>query len=112
MCGRRPSHSCSVWRQCEPCQASQCSLCNALEVAAAPQPLPAPMKGGILRQSVCRRQLAPTKHTKYQTYQHSCRMEWTDLHFRQLVRMLSRHTWLYTEMVVDKTLLHNPLTDK
>ncbi len=27
-------------------------------------------------------------------------MDWTDLYFRQLTRLLSRHTWLYTEMVV------------
>ncbi len=25
---------------------------------------------------------------------------------------MSRHTWLYTEMVVDKTLIHNPHSDK
>ncbi len=31
---------------------------------------------------------------------------------RQLVRLMSRHTWLYTEMVVDKTLIHNPSSDK
>ncbi|KAL3135811.1 hypothetical protein ABBQ32_007373 [Trebouxia sp. C0010 RCD-2024] len=39
-------------------------------------------------------------------------MDWTDLHFRQLCRLLSKHTWLYTEMVVDQTLLHNPNTDR
>lgn len=33
-------------------------------------------------------------------------MDWTDVHFRQLARMLSRHTWLYTEMVVDQTVVH------
>ena len=33
-------------------------------------------------------------------------MEWTDNHYRQLARLLSRHTWLYTEMVVDQTILH------
>jgi tRNA-dihydrouridine synthase A len=27
-------------------------------------------------------------------------MDWTDVYFRQLVRLLSKHTWLYTEMVV------------
>ncbi len=41
-----------------------------------------------------------------------CRMDWTDLHFRQLCRLMSKHTWLYTEMVVDQTLLHNPDTDR
>jgi tRNA-dihydrouridine synthase A len=34
-------------------------------------------------------------------------MDWTDLHYRQLARMLSRNVWLYTEMVVDSTLIHN-----
>ena len=27
-------------------------------------------------------------------------MDWTDVYFRQLVRLLSTYTWLYTEMVV------------
>ena len=39
-------------------------------------------------------------------------MDWTDLHYRQLARLISRHTWLYTEMVVDKTLLNNPDHDR
>ena len=33
-------------------------------------------------------------------------MDQTGVHFRQLARLLSKHTWLYTEMVVDNTLLH------
>jgi len=33
-------------------------------------------------------------------------MDWTDTHFRYLCRLLTRHTWLYTEMVVDATLVH------
>ncbi|CAI5514878.1 unnamed protein product, partial [Closterium sp. Naga37s-1] len=33
-------------------------------------------------------------------------MDWTDCHYRQLARLMSAHTWLYTEMVVDNTLLH------
>ena len=33
-------------------------------------------------------------------------MDWTDNHFRFLARLLSRHAWLYTEMVVDNTLRH------
>lgn len=41
-----------------------------------------------------------------------CRLDWTDVFYRQLARLLSRHTWLYTEMVVDQTLLHNPQHDK
>ena len=40
------------------------------------------------------------------------RMEWTDVHFRQLVRLISKHTWLWTEMVVDKTIIHTPVLDK
>ena len=39
-------------------------------------------------------------------------MDWTDVHFRQLVRLISRHTWLYTEMVVDNTLIHNTNRDR
>jgi tRNA-dihydrouridine synthase A len=39
-------------------------------------------------------------------------MEWTDVHYRQLARLLSRHVWLYTEMVVDSTLIHNPDHDR
>jgi tRNA-dihydrouridine synthase len=39
-------------------------------------------------------------------------MDWTDIHYRQLARLLSKHTWLYTEMVVDSTLQHNPNTDR
>ena len=39
-------------------------------------------------------------------------MDWTDIHYRQLARLISRHTWLYTEMVVDMTILHSPHTDK
>ncbi|GFR50100.1 hypothetical protein Agub_g12245, partial [Astrephomene gubernaculifera] len=39
-------------------------------------------------------------------------MDWTDVHFRQLARLLSRHTWLWTEMVVDKTIIHTQNLDK
>jgi tRNA-dihydrouridine synthase A len=39
-------------------------------------------------------------------------MDWTDVHYRQLARLMSRHTWLYTEMVVDSTLIHNPEIDR
>ena len=35
-------------------------------------------------------------------------MDWTDVHFRALARLISKKSWLYTEMVVDTTLLHNP----
>lgn len=34
-------------------------------------------------------------------------MDVTDRHFRALTRLISRHATLYTEMVVDKTLIHN-----
>eukprot|EP00850_Spirogloea_muscicola_P010402 SM000061S19229 [mRNA] locus=s61:277211:281484:- [translate_table: standard] len=33
-------------------------------------------------------------------------MDWTDIHYRQLARLISKQTWLYTEMVVDNTLTH------
>src|SRR5213595_589934 len=33
-------------------------------------------------------------------------MDWTDRHCRMLHRMISRHTWLYTEMVTTGALLH------
>jgi tRNA-dihydrouridine synthase len=39
-------------------------------------------------------------------------MDWTDVHYRHLARLISKHTWLYTEMVVDQTLIHNPHTDR
>ena len=39
-------------------------------------------------------------------------MDWTDLHYRHLARLLSRNVWLYTEMVVDQTLVHNPDHDR
>lgn len=34
------------------------------------------------------------------------------MHYRQLARIISKHTWLWTEMVVDKTVIHSPLLDK
>lgn len=40
------------------------------------------------------------------------RMDWTDIHYRQLARLITKHTFLYTEMVVDSTLIHNPHTDR
>ena len=39
-------------------------------------------------------------------------MDYTDVHYRQLARLMSRNTWLYTEMVVDSTLIHNPDHDR
>ncbi|CAL8471488.1 g11030 [Coccomyxa elongata] len=39
-------------------------------------------------------------------------MDWTDVHYRQMARLISKHTWLYTEMVVDQTIIHNPNTDR
>lgn len=38
-------------------------------------------------------------------------MEWTDCHFRYFVRGLTKRTVLYTEMVVDDTINHNPNLD-
>jgi tRNA-dihydrouridine synthase A len=39
-------------------------------------------------------------------------MDWTDVHYRQLARIISRRTWLWTEMVVDKTIIQTPFLDK
>lgn len=39
-------------------------------------------------------------------------MDYTDVHYRQLARLVSKHTWLWTEMVVDKTILHAEPLDK
>ena len=33
-------------------------------------------------------------------------MKWTDRHFRWMYRLLTKRTILYTEMVVDDTILH------
>lgn len=38
-------------------------------------------------------------------------MEVTDRHFRRLLRFLTKKTILYTEMVVDETIIHNPNLD-
>lgn len=35
-------------------------------------------------------------------------MDVTDRHYRALARLISRHATLYTEMVVDRTIIHNP----
>lgn len=39
-------------------------------------------------------------------------MDWTDIHYRQLARLLTKHTWLWTEMVVDSTIVHTPNKDR
>lgn len=39
-------------------------------------------------------------------------MDWTDIHYRQLARLLTKHTWLWTEMVVDSTIIHTPNKDR
>ena len=39
-------------------------------------------------------------------------LDWTDVHYRQLARLISRRTWLYTEMVVDQTVLHTAQPDR
>jgi len=33
-------------------------------------------------------------------------MDWTDNHYRTLARLISKHAWLYTEMVVADTINH------
>ncbi|XP_037409740.1 uncharacterized protein LOC119272335 isoform X2 [Triticum dicoccoides] len=33
-------------------------------------------------------------------------MDWTDNHYRTLARLISRHAWLYIEMVVAETIVH------
>lgn len=33
-------------------------------------------------------------------------MEWTDNHYRTLARLLSKHTWLYTEMLAAETIVY------
>ncbi|MCG8991779.1 tRNA dihydrouridine(20/20a) synthase DusA [Laribacter hongkongensis] len=33
-------------------------------------------------------------------------LDWTDRHYRYFARLLSRHTWLYTEMVTTGALIH------
>lgn len=38
-------------------------------------------------------------------------MDWTDVHYRQLARIISKHTWLWTEMVVDNTVIHTDRPD-
>jgi tRNA-dihydrouridine synthase A len=38
-------------------------------------------------------------------------MEWTDPHYRMLVRGITKKTVLYTEMIVDDTLRYNPNLD-
>jgi len=39
-------------------------------------------------------------------------MDWTDVHYRQMARLLSKKTWLWTEMVVDKTIIHTQQLDR
>ena len=33
-------------------------------------------------------------------------LDWTDRHFRYFVRLLTRHTFLYTEMITSQALVH------
>ncbi|CAO2825223.1 unnamed protein product [Amaranthus hypochondriacus] len=33
-------------------------------------------------------------------------MEWTDNHYRQLARLISKNAWLYTEMLAAETIVH------
>ncbi|MBK1649137.1 tRNA dihydrouridine(20/20a) synthase DusA [Rhabdochromatium marinum] len=36
-------------------------------------------------------------------------LDWTDRHFRFLARLISRHTWLYSEMVTTGALIHGDM---
>nr|WP_199067576.1 tRNA dihydrouridine(20/20a) synthase DusA [Chromobacterium sp. ASV5] len=36
-------------------------------------------------------------------------LDWTDRHYRYFARLITRHTWLYTEMVTTGALLHGDL---
>ncbi len=45
-------------------------------------------------------------HYKPRTVSVAPMMDWTDRHCRQFHRHLTRHTWLYTEMVTTGALLH------
>ncbi|CAK9178105.1 unnamed protein product [Ilex paraguariensis] len=33
-------------------------------------------------------------------------MDWTDNHFRTLARLISKHAWLYTEMIAAETIVY------
>eukprot|EP01039_Chlorochromonas_danica_P008149 gene8151-8991_t len=35
-------------------------------------------------------------------------MQWTDRHWRYFMRLITNHTLLYTEMIMDNALIHNP----
>eukprot|EP00210_Caulerpa_lentillifera_P001660 g1595.t1 len=39
-------------------------------------------------------------------------MEYTDIYYRTFARLLSRRTWLYTEMIVESTIRHNEDSDR
>lgn len=51
---------------------------------------------------------SPSTDTTAVRYAVAPMMDVTDRHFRTLARLISRRAVLYTEMVVDKTLIHNP----
>lgn len=53
------------------------------------------------------RTVAMTGHCYSPKYSIAPMMEVTDRHFRALSRLISRNAVLYTEMVVDRTLIHN-----
>jgi tRNA-dihydrouridine synthase A len=33
-------------------------------------------------------------------------MEWTDKHYRTVARIISKHAWLYTEMLAAETIVY------
>lgn len=39
-------------------------------------------------------------------------MDWTDVYYRQFARLISQKTWLYTEMIVDSTIIHTDEPDR
>lgn len=51
---------------------------------------------------------AMVSHVPDDAYAVAPMMEVTDRHWRVLARLVSRRATLYTEMVVDRTLIHNP----
>lgn len=53
--------------------------------------------------------ILPPPSSSSHAYSIAPMMEVTDRHFRALSRLISRHATLYTEMVVDNTLIHNPI---
>ena len=62
---------------------------------------------------VCVKEVVHT-HTHTHTRTHTCTtpQNVTDQHFRHLMRLITRKTLLYTPMIVDTTIIHNPDSDR